>query len=187
MKTRGTRGGILLSLEPNDTADILDALNDEQKKLFANKVTVELSDKTPWSLLEGIAKKTAELGGELETVRPPSSVVRTKGETVILAKTIRTGNLVESTGSLIILGDVNSGAELIAEDDIIVIGTLRGVAHAGATGNEQAVIWAQKILSPQLRIAGQLAQAGSGNPTESKNAEVAHLKDGQIVIRPWDK
>lgn len=187
MKTRGTRGGILLSLEPRDTADILDALTEEQEKLFANKVTVELSDKTPWSLLEAIAKKASALGGELETVRPPSSVIRTKGETVILAKTIRTGNLVESTGSLIILGDVNSGAELIAEDDIIVIGTLRGVAHAGATGNEQAVIWAQKILSPQLRIAGMLAQAGSSTGSESKSAEVAHLKDGQIVIRPWDK
>jgi septum site-determining protein MinC len=187
MKTRGTRGGILLSLEPNDTPELLDALTEEQEKLFANKVTVEISDKTPWEMLEAIAKKAATLGGSLETVRPPSSVVRTKGETLILAKTIRTGNLVESTGSLIILGDVNSGAELIAEDDIIVIGTLRGVAHAGATGNEQAVIWAQKILSPQLRIAGQLAQAGSGNPDSSKGAEVAHLKDGQIVIRPWDK
>ncbi len=187
MKTRGTRGGILLSLEPNDTPELLGALTEEQEKLFANKVTVELSDKTPWVMLEAIAKKASDLGGELETVRPPSSVVRTKGETVILAKTVRAGGLVESTGSLIILGDVNSGAELVAEDDIIVIGTLRGVAHAGATGNEQAVIWAQKILSPQLRIAGMLAQAGGDNPGETKGAEVAHLKDGHIVIRPWDK
>jgi septum site-determining protein MinC len=187
MKTRGTRGGILLSLESSDSLELLDAFNDEQNALLTNKVTVELSDKTPWGLLEAIAKKVSENGGELETVRPPSSVVRTKGETLIIAKTIRGGALVESTGSLIILGDVNAGAELVAEDDIIVIGTLRGVAHAGATGNEQAVIWAQKILSPQLRIAGQLAQAGSDNPNEGKHAEVAHLKDGQIVIRPWDK
>jgi septum site-determining protein MinC len=187
MKTRGTRGGILLSLEPTDSAELLEALSDEQKALLANKVTVELSEKTPWSLLESIAKKVAEVGGELETVRPPSSIIRTKGETIIIAKTIRAGGLVESTGSLIILGDVNAGAELVAEDDIIVIGSLRGIAHAGATGNEQAVIWAQKILSPQLRIAGQLAQAGGDSPSEAKNAEVAHLKDGQIVIRPWDK
>jgi septum site-determining protein MinC len=187
MKTRGTRGGILLSLESSDSVDLLEAFNEEQNALLANKVTIELSEKTPWSLLEAIAKKVSENGGELETVRPPGSMVRTKGETLIIAKTIRGGALVESTGSLIILGDVNAGAELIAEDDIIVIGSLRGVAHAGATGNEQAVIWAQKILSPQLRIAGQLAQAGGDSPSESKNAEVAHLKDGQIVIRPWDK
>ncbi len=187
MKTRGTRGGILLSLESNDSADMLEALSDEQKTLLANKVTVELSEKTPWSLLESIAQKVSEVGGKLETVRPPSSVVRTKGETIIVAKTIRAGGIVESTGSLIILGDVNAGAELIAEDDIIVIGTLRGVAHAGATGNELAVIWAQKILSPQLRIAGVLAQAGGDSPGDNKNPEVAHLKDGQIVIRPWDK
>ncbi|MGL4610702.1 MAG: septum site-determining protein MinC [Trueperaceae bacterium] len=187
MKTRGTRGGILLSLEPSDSPELLSAFNEEQNLLLSNKVTVELSDKAPWSLLEALAAKVKENGGEIDTVRPPSSVIRTKGETVIIAKTIRGGGLVESTGSLIILGDVNAGAELIAEDDIIVIGSLRGVAHAGATGNEQAVIWAQKILSPQLRIAGQLAQAGSDSPSEAKTAEVAHLKDGQIVIRPWDK
>jgi septum site-determining protein MinC len=67
-----------------------------------------------------------------------------------------------------------------------VIGALRGIAHAGASGNEQAVIWAQKILSPQLRIAGILAQS-DGMDIEPKGAEVAYLRNGQIALRLWDK
>ena len=147
MKTRGTRGGILLSLEPGDSAEALEFLSDEHKALFSNKVIVEIAEKTPFALLEAIAQKVTQAGGHVAEVKPPSAVIRSKGETVIISRTIRSGGLVESTGSLIVLGDVNAGAELMAEDDIIVIGTLRGIAHAGATGNEQAVIWAKKSLA----------------------------------------
>ena len=66
-----------------------------------------------------------------------------------------------------------------------MLGTLRGVAHAGAAGNEKAVIWAERILSPQLRIGGALAQS-AGDETGVKGPEVAHLRDGAIVIRPWN-
>lgn len=187
MKTRGTRGGILLSLEPGDNPEALEYLSKEQKALLSNKVVVEIADKTPFSFLEAIAQKAAEMGGHLAEIKPPGVVAtRSKSETVIISKTIRSGVLVESSGSLIILGDVNAGAELVAEDDIIVIGALRGIAHAGASGNEQAIIWAQKILSPQLRIAGVLAQS-DGMDAENKSAEVAYLKDGQIALRLWDK
>jgi septum site-determining protein MinC len=186
MKTRGTRGGILLSLEPGDSAEALQFLTPEHKALLNNKVVIELADKTPYSLLEAIAQKVSEVGGHVAEVKPPSAVVRSRGETLIISRTIRSGGLVESTGSLIVLGDVNAGAELIAEDDIIIIGALRGIAHAGASGNEQAIIWAQKILSPQLRIAGILAQSDDME-AEPKGAEVAYLKNGQIALRPWDK
>jgi septum site-determining protein MinC len=83
----------------------------------------------------------------------------------------------------VILGDVNAGAEILAADDIIVIGTLRGLAHAGANGNDKAVVWAQRIRSPQLRIGHAVAQADGGGAAEGP--EVAHLVDGQIVVRPW--
>lgn len=186
MKTRGTRGGILLSLEPGDDAETLNFLSPEQQNLLSSKVVVEIADKTPFAMLESMAAKISGAGGYLAEIKPPSVVMRSKGETVIISRTIRSGNLVESSGSLIILGDVNAGAELIAEDDIIVIGALRGIAHAGASGNEQSIIWAQKILSPQLRIAGVLAQS-DGADSETKRAEVAYLKDGQIALRLWDK
>ncbi len=186
MKTRGTRGGILLSLDSSDTVEALDAVWEEHGALLADKVVLELSARLPWTLVAAVAERIAQSGGEVLEVRPPNAVVRTRGETVIIARTVRSGTRIDSSGSAVILGDVNAGAEIVAEDDIIVIGALRGVAHAGAGGNEGAVIWAQRILSPQLRIAGALAQSGGAGAGEG-GPEVAHLEGGQIVLRRWDK
>ncbi len=66
---------------------------------------------------------------------------------------IRSGMKLEYEGSLVILGDVNAGAEIIAGDNIVVVGTLRGLAHAGAKGNKKCIISASQIEAPQLRIA----------------------------------
>lgn len=200
MKARGTRGGILLSLEPGDDADkVADALA-AHAELLQEKVAVELTERTPYELLGTIAERVTAAGGTFTDVRPPSAMLQARGETVIVARTIRSGGRVESTGSVVVLGDVNAGAEILANDDIIVVGSLRGLAHAGAGGNEKAVIWAEKIKSPQLRIGSAVAQAagadeGNGDKAAGvrngngasppKGAEVAHLKDGVIVIRPW--
>ena len=79
-------------------------------------------------------------------------------ETKFLRKSLRSGQKVEFEGSVVILGDVNDGAEVIAEDNIIVLGALRGMAHAGAKGNEEAIIAARLIDSPQIRIASHIKE-----------------------------
>jgi len=185
MKARGTRGGILLSLEPgDDLAGVADAL-DAHEELLQEKVAVEITERTSFEMLEAITAKVEAAGGHMTDVRPPTSVMQARGETVIVARTIRSGGRVESTGSVVVLGDVNAGAEILANDDIIVVGSLRGLAHAGAGGNEKAVIWAERILSPQLRIGGAVAQAAGHDEANGRGPEVALLKDGAIVIRPW--
>ena len=185
MKTRGTRSGILLSLDAKDTPETLESLR-TQSQLLAGKVFVELAERTSWAVLKAVETLVEDAGGTLAEVRPPGAVVQAKGETEIVARTVRSGSRVESRGSAIIIGDVNAGAEVIAEDDIIVLGTLRGIAHAGAGGNENAFIWAQQVASKQLRIAGALAQAGGDSKTVS-GPEVAQLHNGQIILRPWDR
>ncbi|MBS3934418.1 MAG: septum site-determining protein MinC [Truepera sp.] len=184
MKTRGTRGGIVLSLDAQDTPSAVQDAVAEQRELLS-RVHLEVTERLPWELLAAAAQAVKEAGGEVLEVRPPGAVTAARGETVIITRTVRSGARVESSGSVIVLGDVNSGAELIAEDDIIVIGTLRGLAHAGAGGNEQAFIWAQQILSPQLRIAGALAQAGDA-ASRPALPEIARLHQGQIVLRVWE-
>ena len=86
--------------KPGDSAEALEFLSSEQKA-FTNKVVVEIADKTPFNLLEAIAQKAAQMGGHLAEVKPPSAVIRSKGETVIISKTIRSGGLVESSGHLL--------------------------------------------------------------------------------------
>ena len=66
---------------------------------------------------------------------------------------LRSGQKVEFEGSIVVLGDVNSGAEVIAGENIVVLGNLRGLAHAGAKGNKEAIISAGSIETTQIRIS----------------------------------
>lgn len=79
-------------------------------------------------------------------------------ETKFLKSSLRSGQKIEFEGSIVILGDVNYGAEVVAEDNIVVLGVLRGMAHAGAKGNVDAIIAAHRIDSPQIRIASKIKE-----------------------------
>lgn len=73
--------------------------------------------------------------------------------TKVIDESLRSGRKIEFEGSIVIIGDVNRGAEIIAKENIIVLGTLRGLAHAGAGGNRSAIIVANEIDVAQIRIA----------------------------------
>ena len=66
---------------------------------------------------------------------------------------LRSGKRIEFEGTVVVLGDINAGAEVLAGDHIIVLGEIRGLAHAGANGNKRAIIAANSIDCPQIRIA----------------------------------
>lgn len=184
MKLKGTRGGLLLILEDGDQREDIDRELERTETVLGGRVALQLEGTFPWELIAYIEERVTEAGGEVVEVRPPSVVVAARGETKIIARTVRSGGRVVSSGSVVVLGDVNSGAEIIANDDIIVVGQLRGLAHAGAGGNENAVIWAEKIVSPQLRIGDAVAQQGA-DTGEQGGPEVALLKGGAITITEW--
>ena len=105
---------------------------------------------------------------------------------LVLRGTLRSGQVVSHTGHVVLIGDINPGAEIVAGGDIVVWGKLRGKAHAGATGNEEAVICALQLAPSQIRIASVIARSPErGKPP--KAAEVASVHDGQIVVERWDK
>lgn len=79
-------------------------------------------------------------------------------ETKFHRGSLRSGQKIEFEGSLVILGDVNAGAEVLASENIIVLGILRGMAHAGAKGNKEAIIAAASIESVQIRIANMVKE-----------------------------
>ncbi len=110
--------------------------------------------------------------------------------------TLRSGQVLRKAESIVVLGDVNPGAQVISAGDVMVWGRLRGVAHAGAAGNKKAVVAAIEFSPTQLRIAGVAAIApenkkpGRGlkfwkKPPE-RRPEVAYIADGRIVVEPWD-
>ena len=96
---------------------------------------------------------------------------------------LRSGQRIEFEGSLVILGDVNGGAEVIAGENIVVLGILRGLAHAGAKGNKEAIIAAASIEAPQVRIANVIRER-SKEEIQSRNLKTSVYvnESGKIVI-----
>lgn len=95
---------------------------------------------------------------------------------------LRSGQRIEHVGSLVILGDVNSGAEVIASENIVVVGALRGIAHAGAKGNKKSFISAYLIDSPQLRIANVVTSFDKNDAEVIKKAKIAYINNDTIII-----
>jgi septum site-determining protein MinC len=96
--------------------------------------------------------------------------------------TVRSGTEIRHSGSIIIFGDVNAGAELISEGDIIVCGKLKGMAHAGAKGNAQALVMALHLEATQIRIANFIARVE--RPSTSFCPEIAFVStQGAPVIQ----
>jgi septum site-determining protein MinC len=102
-----------------------------------------------------------------------------------LRQTLRSGQVIHHEGHLVIAGDVNPGAEIVATGDIMVFGVLRGVAHAGSAGDENAQIIANQLRPTQIRIAGFIARSPD-HPTgvASKYPEAARVTHGEIHIVP---
>lgn len=105
---------------------------------------------------------------------------------LILKETLRSGRSIYHEGHVVVIGDVNPGAEIVASGDVIVWGRLRGLVHAGALGDETAVICALELSPTQLRIADQIAIS----PDEKRGRaipEQAAIRNGQIVAEMWQR
>lgn len=104
---------------------------------------------------------------------------------VMIRRTLRSGRTVHSHGHVVVYGDVNPGAEIIAAGDVIVWGRLRGNVHAGADGDESAVICALDMTPTQIRIAGYISIPPKDKRHKVK-PEVASIRERQIVVVAWD-
>jgi septum site-determining protein MinC len=114
----------------------------------------------------------------------PSVETALTGEgAVLIHRTLRSGFSLQHKGHVVVIGDVNPGSEIAAGGDVVVWGRLRGMVHAGAEGDESAVVCALDLDPTQLRIAGHIAitpkRRGKSQP------EMAHVVDGQVVAEPW--
>ncbi len=118
---------------------------------------------------------------------PAESPLRPSASTdaLFITRTVRSGQSFRHHGAITIVGDVNPGAEVIAGGDIVVWGRLRGLVHAGAIGDERAIVCALELAPTQLRIAG-LAARPPEESAPSAGPEVAHIEGGRIVVEPWD-
>lgn len=141
---------------------------DEIKNIIKNNIDVDIFFDTP---------KTLGLSSIIKTFNKEIAV----SETTFHRGSLRSGQRIETEGSIVILGDVNSGAEVIASDNIVVLGTLRGLAHAGAKGNKEAIIAAGAVDTVQLRIANIIKEINRDEEPLHRETYI-YVKDDKIEI-----
>lgn len=143
---------------------------DEIQQLIKKYIDVKINFDSPRTLgLHGITKTYNK---EIAT-----------SETKFHRGAVRSGQKIEYEGSLVVLGDVNDGAEVIAGENIVILGILRGLAHAGAKGNKDAMIAASSIEAPQLRISNIVKERERQEILEDTRKTYAYLNEnGEMVI-----
>lgn len=156
----------------------------------------ELSERgiTLWAVISESAttEKTAQLLGLATRISKPRpeetrqfSVSDLGEETAMfLSRTLRSGTRIEFAGHVVVLGDVNPGAEIVAEGSVVIWGRLRGMVHAGSKGNRAAVICALDLSPTQLRIANEVS--GALKPREHPRPERARINEsGKLQTEFW--
>jgi septum site-determining protein MinC len=139
----------------------------------------------------GVAAQELGLETALQSSSPaepaaPERIAREEMEGRVVRRTLRSGQTVHHPGHVTIIGDVNPGAEVVASGDVVVWGKLRGTVHAGAAGDDGAIVCALQLAPSQIRIGAHIARSPErGRPP--KAPEMASVQDGGIVVEPWNK
>lgn len=203
---RGTRDGVLIVLGDGEWTAVLRELEIKLSRPNASaffrgaRVSVEtgnrfLTEQERFELEHLLAAYNIHLGTTMPAVAPAPTVrgertemvKRQNGGTEVLMvrRTLRSGQRIHHAGPVVVYGDVNDGAEIVAAGDVLIFGKLRGVVHAGAGGDDHATIGAFTLNPPQLRIGKHIARSPDDKKRKTRGPEMASVRSEQIIIEPW--
>jgi septum site-determining protein MinC len=196
---KGTKDGLTLHL--SDECSFEDLKKELDEKLSAGFQTHEDHALIPVKLETGYRYLTTQQQEELKSlvrqkknlvVDEMNSQVITKEEAAkqreetgiaTIARIVRSGQVVEVPGDLLLIGDVNPGGTVKAGGNIFVLGALRGIAHAGCLGNDEAVIAASSMKPSQLRISDCLNRAPDHVDLDEKHEmECAYIDSNRQIV-----
>ncbi len=198
VKIKGTKAGLQLSFAKGAKfedikTNILCKL-ESGNSFFIRGTTVYIPSQTlPTDQME-VLRKTFHQHGMLFRTEQPKIISRAEStkkippeedaqQMIVINRTVRGGQEVRTKSSVLICGNVNPGAQIIAGGSIDVRGICKGLVHAGAFGNANAFIVADQLMPMQIRIADMIARSPDVIE-KSDSPERASIKDGQIVIEP---
>jgi septum site-determining protein MinC len=165
-------------LKVNDLVGLRDFLSERNISLWA--VISESSTTEQTSQLLGLATRISK-------PRPEERKQATEiadDTALFVNKTLRSGVRIEFPGNVVVLGDVNAGAEVIADGSVIIWGRVRGMIHAGCKGDRSAVICALDLSATQLRIADEVSAVLK--PPKDPRPEIASInKEGHLQAELW--
>lgn len=156
----------------------LKAINKKEVEALKETLLTEIQLKD--IVLEDIDKEV-EKGIQKET-KVFSGV--NEGKTKFIRKTVRGGQAIRYQGNIVIIGDINSGAEVYASGNVIVLGRIKGKVSAGTNGNSKAVI-AAFLLQPEILTIANVIAMSPDDVEKPSYPELAKIKDGAIIVEPY--
>ncbi len=166
-------------LKVNEMVELRDHLSERNVSLWAVLSESPTTEKT--AQLLGLATRISK--PRPEDQRAPEVRDMTDETALFINKTLRSGTHIEFGGHIVVVGDVNPGAELVAEGSVVVWGRLRGSVAAGGNGNAHAVVCALGLFPTRLQLGKQALNMAER--TETGQPEMALLRDGEIVVQSW--
>jgi septum site-determining protein MinC len=168
-------------LKAVELGQLRNEISGRQMTLWAILSTSGTTETTAQTL--GVATRLSKPRPELTNARINTTLNEGEPATVLF-RTLRSGYSLHKQGHIVIIGDVNPGAEVVATGNVVVWGRLRGLVHAGANGDDHAIVCALDLSPTQLRIAGRIAitPEHKGKP----QPEIARLVDGKVLAEIWD-
>ena len=156
---------------------IIDFKGKKLSKIEENELREMIHNKYQLELAQMGEKEKSEKQGYFEGID--------EGKTKFIKTTLRSGQIIRYDGNIVIFGDVNPGAVILATGNIIVLGTLRGIAHAGYDGNKKALVAAFNLQPTQLRIANVIARCPDEDVVLPKWPEIAKIEKGEVLIETY--
>ena len=163
-----------------------------------NGAPVKAVSPAPQELTQGLRLRDREPLEPEPEPPPPKPILKApktggsrKGlptEALFIRDTFRSGESVNYPGDVVVMADVNPGAEIVADGDIVVFGSLRGMVHAGASGDAKAAIIALELDSPRIQIGpytGLAPSGAKGSKSKASAPKIAYVRRRSIYVAPY--
>lgn len=171
------------ALKVQDVARLRQGLADQGVDVWA----IVATDPDTCAVIEELGLQTvlpSQLPSPPEEEAPEPEFIAGTG--LLVQRTLRSGQTITHPGHVVIIGDVNPGAEVVAGGDVVVWGHLRGTVHAGAGGDHECCVCALDLSPLQLRIGAHIARPPDNKRWRKQNQpERAFVSDGRIVAEMW--
>ncbi len=189
VEIKGQNNGLVIVFGPGtfqENFEVLQAKLDSNPQLFTGFPVTFRGDNLqslPGENMASLQRLCLDYGMTIALPAPNRST-KEQSQDLIVKRTLRSGQKIIHNGSVVIVGDVHESAEVVAAGDVLVMGRLEGVVHAGCMGELSSVVVAFRLNPRQVRI-GDLISRPPSNADPNSFPEMAYVEDNRICVKEY--
>ncbi|MDI6601911.1 MAG: septum site-determining protein MinC [Thermoanaerobacteraceae bacterium] len=189
---RGTRNRLIISIDENEAFadaynDLVDRLERSSNFFKGSQMKAVVKGKEMNHSERNMMRELLEARYGFKTLFLNPTEQKNDESVKFIKGTVRSGQVIETSGHVVVLGDANDGSEIKAGGNILIMGRTNGLLHAGYPDRNDAIIAAFRMESLQIRIGNIISRAPDRKRYRADVPEIAYIKDEKIVIEPLNQ